>query len=69
MDSTKILSVSSTRKIKMDRYDPVIYDEMVNVRVAKKYGLEVDGENVRNEEFFMEFDELKRRLPKNLSYF
>ena len=42
---------------------------MVNVRVAKKYGLEVDGENVRNEEFFMEFDELKRRLPKNLSYF
>ena len=69
MDSVKILRISSTQKIEIERYDPAVYDKMVNVRVTKQYGLEVDEENALNKEFFMKFDELNRRLPKNLPYF
>lgn len=42
---TKILTVSSgaRKKDRIDRYDPEVYDAMVNLRVAKKYEL-TDGE-------------------------
>lgn len=34
-DKTKILTVSSDRKVQIDRYDPEVYDAMANLRIEQ----------------------------------
>ena len=47
-DETKILTVSSAAKKKnsIDRYDPEVYDAMINLRVKRKY--ELTDEEINN---------------------
>lgn len=56
MASTNILTLTSTRKKKIDFYDPTIYDKMANIRVEKKYDLGNNNEeNKADENFLKEF--------------
>ncbi|KMQ86543.1 dna transposase thap9 isoform x1 [Lasius niger] len=70
MDSTKILSVPCTRLRKIDRYDPAVYDAMVNIRVSKKYGFDsVDNESSEGHKFLSDFLDFKNKLPETLFSF
>lgn len=70
-DGTTILHVAAKSKNQLDPYDSSVYEEALNIRVQKKYGLDaLEADIPSNEDFSLEnFLLFRNILPADISNF